>query len=300
MAFRNVLHDISESTEATLKTSILKFRDFCQLQNLDITDLDSFAFTDETLGKFMHYLSERQKSWGTARAYFSRFTTHLRRHNIYDVDENLITEANKKGSALFKEKADEAGVPLCNGAPPMGMVELKYICNKLLMGNRFQERAIIALDWQSLGRISEVAKLFQSQITVLRVTDRSPIIHCLKVDWYRKKTGKDHVLHIVPAVDYRICALHALGCYIILNTMACNELFPQEIIPNKKKTTIVGKVNSLLRSIESDYSDAVDFPPMYTRELTSHSIRKGAITYVGYYSWLNPIWTSLRGGFKPK
>lgn len=145
------------------------------------------------------------------------------------------------------------------------------------------------MDWQSIGRISEVGNLQVCQLH----SDREDLlgINCLKVDWYRDKTSNQHELHVLPAIEPGICGLHSLGCYLMFHTISGDDLFPHD-------TSYATKINTLLRNIESKYKKSL--PPRYTKGLTSHSVRRGTISYLSYFNWINYVWTSIRGGFTPK
>lgn len=140
--YRNIANDVGKSLGRMTGTSIKKFHKFCEIQNIPSHPLSSVMFSEELLGKFMHYLTDKHKSWSTARGYFSRFKCHLKRMNIYSASSTFITEVNRKGLGVFKVKSRELSVPIQEGASPMRIQDLIFICDTLIIESKWEERYI--------------------------------------------------------------------------------------------------------------------------------------------------------------
>ena len=91
----------------------------------------------------------------------------------------------------------------------MSSEDLSDLCNLLFVRNTtkcIQERALLVLQWQALGRVSETTALTYESI------GWHAHYACMTVEMNRQKVDLQHTIHcFLHSNNWLICPLHALG-----------------------------------------------------------------------------------------
>ena len=180
-----------------------------------------FEYYREIFGQFADYLRKIQKvGYGSCLGYVSKVKTHI--CNICEKNRlscdlatgNWFTKLNEKIKKAYVIQISEKGGSLRQGAPPMSSDDLAYLCNVLSRRNTresFSHRCILLIQWQALGRISEVVGMKYSDI---EWNSRS---RCLTITMNRTKVGVMNDINVfLHCKSRRLCPLYALGEFLFI------------------------------------------------------------------------------------
>ena len=163
-------------------------------------------------GMFPSYLLiTRKLKQATAMSYLSQIhkliaercpTTDIMLGRYYkNLRHNTSTTYTKHHQSINTKKS--------NPATPMSSEDLSELCNLLFVRNTtkcIQERALLVLQWQALGRVSETTALTYESI------GWHAHYACMTVEMNRQKVDLQHTIHcFLHSNNWLICPLHALG-----------------------------------------------------------------------------------------
>lgn len=145
---------------STASKHFSKFLTHIRSPYTSLEDIPAEFIKDEMLGLFSDYISKHVpsiKAFNTHDNYIS--AVHVMVVMKYPEKKNSFQMYYKTlRDNIFKEfKAKErsSGIAFSKSAKPMRAHELEYICSKLFMEGNFELRAVFAMDWIGVGRISE-------------------------------------------------------------------------------------------------------------------------------------------------
>lgn len=179
------------------------------LETLTQDELLHFA---SVFGRFPDFLLKTKKiMMGSALSYISqarKIVLELCTQSDINNDR-WYKNLRKQTGKCFTKKHREENTKKSNAAPPMSSEDLSGLCNLLFTRNTTksaQERALLVLQWQALGRVSETTALTYKALGWHKKYD------CLSVVMNREKVDLEHTIHcFLHSHDWLICPLHALG-----------------------------------------------------------------------------------------
>lgn len=124
-------------------------------------------------------------------------------------DDKWYTQLRHQTGKLFNDHHKKTNTKKSNPAQPMSSDDLSDLCHLLFMRNTVksvQERALLVLQWQALGRVSETTQLSYDSL------GWHEKYGCMSVEMNRGKVNLQHTIHcFLHAVNWLVCPLHALG-----------------------------------------------------------------------------------------
>jgi site-specific recombinase XerD len=220
--FEDVAEATSANQLANIRTAVNRFNSFLRKLS-DATKTIYIPFDDQSVeslqkqqtivGQFGGYLySEKKITCGTARNYVSKIRNQIlkRTKNTSDVaDGRWFTQLSRNLNRKFDKRCTTEGTSLSNSAEPLFEADLQRLCEQLFETNTKEavmQRALLILQWQTLGRVSEVTSLPAS-----RLTWYSPY-QCLSIHMSRPKAQKSSDLNVfLHRTSWQHCPLHAIG-----------------------------------------------------------------------------------------
>jgi hypothetical protein len=169
------------------------------------------------------------------------------------------------------------------------MCELLFKNDKDYLHN-YRNRCLLIMQWQTFGRINEVAALRLTDINLFEGDGRHC---CLEVDLCRKKVStKQKNLMFIHRDNWVMCPLHALACYLAVVHVG-NNLF-DSIGPE------ASFVNDLMKKLYVIWGEdsAISTRYLLTPSLTSHSARRGSASSAHAHPEIHLDWLNDRGGWK--
>jgi hypothetical protein len=227
----DINNDVSDSYATSLRTALNHFSKYLKLRQeqgdlslpLDHTQLVSEHVTDELLGKFASYLMKKttMKKGGSVLAMLSKVKVELHRRFC----DNPIFGTGARGYGTLRTKITRRyllqcakdGTKLTDHSVPMTEMDLRWMCRKLLSYHTWEgiiNRCLLVLQWQCMGRITEVAALKFADMAV--VNDSRGSRTAMKIHITRVKTGvQQDMLVFLHAEYWEICPIHALACLVL-------------------------------------------------------------------------------------
>lgn len=233
--YENVGNRCSEKYGKQVQTAVNAYNNFLELlhlhnsrkypyKSLAETPKEHFRNYRETFGMFPRHLLDILKiKHGSANGYVSK-VKNLICSSKYNEESDIGNESwfrklNANTKKIFYEKAIQTGEALSNSAPPMTTEDLNCLATLLLRKNcrtSLSQRCLLVMQWQALGRISEIARMKFLDIS-WNASNSS-----IRIKMKRGKTGKSHDVNIFKhASSWRICPFHALGEYLLLTLYVC-------------------------------------------------------------------------------
>lgn len=235
--FENIGNDRSDSYISTLKTAMNHFDGFLAMESRfsknkenpipeKYADLKPKHITDELLGKFSCYLISAKtkiKKCDSVLANLSKVKVELQRR--FSEDNIACFAVGAQGYTLLRAnitrrfllQCAKNGTKMTDHSVPMQESDLLWMVRKLLSKSTWEginNRCLLVLQWQVLGRIIEIAALLFKNIHV--VDPSRPCKGALSFDITRIKTGvQQDVLVFLHAKHWELCPLHALACLVL-------------------------------------------------------------------------------------
>lgn len=289
------------STEASQRTALASLNNFLKEMNsaepakyphsqLDLYSSDELLNFREAFGRYPDYMMKKQKIMlATAKSYLSQnLKTIVTKCEKTDISQptwykNLRTKTCK----MYSKHHSDTNTKKSNPAPPMSSEDLADLCELLFVRNSIksiQERALLVLQWQALGRVSETTALSYDSLGWHDGYD------ALAVQMNREKVNIEHTIHcFLHSSNWLICPLHALGMRLTIQYIECilthththktasmialagsgSHLFP--FVP---ENGAAAHVNAVLRDLETTERDNARFARAI-KKFTSHSGRSG-------------------------
>lgn len=248
----------------------------------------------EVFGMFPNYLQKEKLMKNTVIGYMSSIHTYI--CNVCpqsDITGSWYASVRDITEKEFKKEAKATNTRVSNPAAPMSSQDLKLLC-KLLFARAdtlsFQQRCLLILQWQALGRVSEITSLtFQS----IEWYDN---FKSLNLTMNRDKVGLEHTIGVfLHCKDWLLCPLHAIAAMIAMGATSSGRLFP--FVP---ESNAASHVNSLLSALcsaaQEDVALGMEFSAL-CKKLTSHSPRSGACTEANENPEMQLQWVVPRGGW---
>ena len=197
-------------------------------------DVPADFYSKDLIGKFACYLVHEKevKSLETALSYVSklkgRLTLDYGAEKLPFLDDSNTFWAKLRANLkrLYLAKCNLSGERLVKSAPPMTKADLKVILHLLLELNTSssnEERCIICLQYQVVGRISEPSAVTKKDIKFVDQDNRT----VLMINITRKKSADMQSLCMIPHYDsYVVCPLHCLATLIVSNGDPSINLYP--------------------------------------------------------------------------
>jgi len=199
----NIANQVGDKLAKSIKTSLNHFNSYVKYLfdkgEVNVAEykskydaspkLTEDFITEDLFAKFADYLMKIKNinKYETTVAYISRVKNILcrdyRNLEIFRTADNWYQRLRSRVLKLYMEKCQKDGTSLKEGAPPMNADDLLKIVTYLIDENTtksFNQRALMVMQWQTVGRITEVAKLQSSDVNV-HITNASNASCCIKV-----------------------------------------------------------------------------------------------------------------------
>jgi hypothetical protein len=286
----------TESQRTTVKNHFKKYVKFLEerggvFQYFTLEDLCAHSpqtFTDDFVGKFVDYIYKKANltSSLTMDSYISQFKAMLLDNGMTSDHHLFKSEYFGKLSKKLRQTYFADGYTR-DEAPSMEIEDLTTFCRFLIEKNEYfglMDRALLCVQWQMIGRISEAV--------ILKTTDLKMAGEILRIHIGRSKTTVAQTLVVFPHPnDFYACPFHALASWILVSK-AEGKLFPSSKVTEEGACKYT---NNLLRELTAE---AMEKEIRVTRDMTSHSTRTGASTYLHMRSDIcNDLDIERRGGW---
>jgi len=239
------------------------------------------------IGQFANYL-EIGRAGSTSTTLFSTFTAMLRNDYHIVIDLNHATRCRDNMMENHNNKCDAAGIDRAKQAPPIQPSELNLFCEILFEEDTLwsiQARAALILQWQTMGRVSEVFSLKMNAFMFCEEIG----IRTVKVNVNRAKVSARNVLRLFVQRDNLFpCPIHALACYVLVHRLSDN------LFPGISASSAAKYMNDTLKQLSSI---ATDRNQKITKSLTSHSLRSGPATFCQQHRDIKEACINERGGW---
>lgn len=216
---------------------------------------------------------------------------------LFDGDSSWYTQLRSNALKKYVERLGH-GEKLVDNAPPLTENDLRLMCEMLMEMNGIEaneQRCMLAMDVQLLGRISEIKDLKYTRMSFVKNKHRTT----LNVGVNRKKQLCHHDLGIVlHATDWLSCVFHSLGTMIAVNKPIGDETFPS--LQGTNESQYCNRLFlSLFKKWEEKFRDDLEemADERLTKKLTSHSPRSGGAQTIDEHPQVNPSWIAPRGGW---
>lgn len=182
--------------------------------SLDTLTNEELLKLREVFGRFPDFLIKFKKiSMNTAKSYISqaRKLVNERCEQSDIMNDRWYKTLRRETCKLYSAHHKATNTKKSNKAPPMSSDDLSGLCSILFAQNTtssVQERALLVLQWQALGRVSETTALTYPSLGWHSRFD------CLSVVMNREKVDLEHTIHcFLHSNNWLICPLHALGTF---------------------------------------------------------------------------------------
>ena len=224
-----------KSTLASQRTALTSFNLFltelnkADPQTYPHTRLDQYSRNElrkfrDVFGRYPHYLLTKQKIMlATAKSYLTQNVKAI----VEQCEETDIRDPvwyktlRDKTCRMYNTYHSETNTKKSNPATPMSSADLAILCELLFIRNSvksIQERALLVLQWQALGRVSEITALSYDSLGWHSGCD------ALSIEMNREKVMVNHTIHcFLHCVNWLICPLHALGKYTAKYFKLCHN-----------------------------------------------------------------------------
>jgi len=309
---RNIGAVTSQSVDRKRTTVINHFNEFMAIhheENDEQHPYSTFAAavqnkeymeSEDMLGAFGDYLSIGRSASQSAGC-FSTFMAMLRNDYRMSIRADFVTRCRTIISKEFLEKCVREGKDPENNARPMTMYDLSLYSEILFKQSTFagmQSRAALILQWQTLGRVSEVFALKLSDITYCKEINANN--RALMVNVNRMKVSARNKLRLfIHKTNPFACPLHAMASYILVARIS-NDLFPDIDSDGAARIT-----NAMLKSLRealarrrsAAVSNFQDEDDNEQKQYTSHSLRSGGSTFLSEHRDIKSEYINERGGW---
>jgi len=225
-----------KSTEASQRTALASLNNFLKEMNaaepqkyphaqLDQYSSDELLNFREAFGRYPDYMMKKQKIMlATAKSYLSQnLKTIVTKCEKSDISNpTWYKNLRDKTCKMYTKYHSDTNTKKSNPAPPMSSEDLADLCELLFVRNSIksiQERALLVLQWQALGRVSETTALSYESLGWHDGYD------ALAVQMNREKVNIEHTIHcFLHSSNWLICPLHALGTLLTLRYTAVRNI----------------------------------------------------------------------------
>ena len=211
----------------------------------------------------------------------------------------------------YRKESVESGVKFVEGAPIMTSRYLSYICRKCLMDQNFELRCFFLMDKFGVGRCTEVSCIllasFHSLLNHLMLRVHKSIMEQLQriLGWWWRCSVPMHRRVSFEDRNYRWPMSNAWSKELWNMRHSCNCKPCMHVNqPRSEYLSETGNhvINMELARIEQQWrvdSDA-EKPGKFTKDMTSHSIRKLAKNILARETKLPEQYADLRAGLSRK
>jgi hypothetical protein len=260
-------------------------------------------FISDVLDRFATYLIDvaALKKCNSALGYLSKIKTKIMKdHKTEQLfgDGKWYRDIRTKVKQKYLSMCHKNGTALVDHAPPMTETD-QLIMGKLLVARNTresdQDRGILILQKQTIGRVSETSRLKYTNIKMCKLSNRIRKVSCFVFTITRLNTGLQHSINIfLHAYSWVLCPVHAIATIIA----TCNN--PSvEIFPNIPEGSEASYVNRLLEDLFQSWQSSIgsEGAQQLTKELTSHSGRSGGAQDASDHKDVQIQWIIPRGIF---
>ena len=175
--------------------------------------------------------------------------------------------------------------------------DLSYICRRCLADKNYELRCFFLMDKFGVGRCTEGTTLLWSNFKEYSEDDEDAQCPC--IEWFRSKTGTMDDLCLMPDPRcFETCVIHAIASH------ACLAINPGPNIFTYRYLSETGNhvINMELKRIEQYWQADSDRekPSKFTKNLSTHSIRKLSKNILARQTKLPEQYADLRAGVSPK
>ncbi len=303
----NVAEDVGASYEKTLKTALNHFKaylEYIKLPNSSALTLETLRkedITEDFFGKFGAYLMTKTsiKKCDSALANLSKIKVHLDKIYkglpIFALGQTFYATLRQRITKRYMLACAASNTKMNDHSVPMQEMDLLWLCGSLFRKNTWEgivNRCLLVLQWQVLGRISEVSKLTFDDI---KYRSRKATPSCLAISLSRVKVGIQHeVLVLVHATHWEVCPVHALAC-LVVGCVNSTNLF--SVIAQGSEASYTNRLLALLSTEYNATSEDNDLDWELSEHLTSQSTRSGSATFANEHSEMQTQWIIPRGGW---
>jgi hypothetical protein len=235
--YENLGEKVGKASQSSQRSACNKFDKFLsELQTIDSHSCPHTTlaeFSDDELGRFQNifgrfpsFMLKDKLSMNTALHYLSQVHCFIRKRNrgsdIFYPE--WYSHLNTQLENMYNKHASDTNTCIANSAPPMTESELHTLCKMLFARGTLvssSQRSLLVLQWQALGRVSDITNMPMSRI------DWYSNFDCLQLLMHRPKTNTDHPITVfLHSSDWLLCPLHALAMQIAFCSSSSERLFP--------------------------------------------------------------------------
>jgi hypothetical protein len=236
---------------------------------------DEFRSFRDVFGMYPDYLRQENLMLNTVWGYMSAIHGYIcKKCPQSDINGSWYGSVRDATEKMFKKQARDTNTRVSNPAAPMSSQDLKLLCKILFIRGdtlSFQQRCLLVLQWQALGRVSEITSLTFASV------EWYDNFKCLNLTMNRDKVGLEHTIGVfLHCREWLLCPIHAVASMIAMGATSSDRLFP--FVP---ESNAASHVNSLLSALcaaaQQDVQLGMEFSAL-CKKLTSHSPRSGATT----------------------
>ena len=308
-----ITEEIQEQYKVTQQTALNRFNEFLQHQH--VSDPEHYTFTEYSkdelstceivskfLDEFANWLLKVRKvpAFSTVSQYLSKVKMKITRDHKHS--QTLIfgngqwyKDIRTKVASAYMKKCAEEGTPLVQHAKQLtedDLLIMSSLCFKKNSVQADQDRGILIMQRQTIGRVSETSKIKCASVKLYtRTRPKKRRNHTLVIN--RQKTSTQQELNIIMhANSWLLCPIHALGSLLVTSENGSPYIFPN--IPVGSEATYV---NRLLKSLYAAWSSDENRDPLQvlSAHLSSHSGRSGGAQDAQDCVGIQIQWVILRG-----
>lgn len=303
----NIAEDVGTSYEKSLKTAIKHFNSYldyvAKTEGKDVFDFETLTaedVTEDLIGKFGSYLMKKTKIRKCDSALQNLSKVKVALHKKFPLllmfapGQPFYSNLRQRITQRYLKQCVADGTQMTDHSVPMREDDLLWMCRRLFRHNSRESmanRCLLVLQWQVMGRISEISRLRYDDIN--HVADKRSR-NSIKINLARVKVGVQQELIVFQhATEWEICPLHALACAILFGA-SDTDVFNSVLVGGEAAYT-----NRLLTSLSSENkSDEEDTDSWTLRDnLSSQSARSGSATFANEHPQMQTQWLVQRGGW---
>jgi hypothetical protein len=305
--YENLGEKVGKASQSSQRSACNKFDKFLsELQTIDSHSCPHTTlaeFSDDELGRFQNifgrfpsFMLKDKLSMNTALHYLSQVHCFIRKRNrgsdIFYPE--WYSHLNTQLENMYNKHASDTNTCIANSAPPMTESELHTLCKMLFARGTLvssSQRSLLVLQWQALGRVSDITNMPMSRI------DWYSNFDCLQLLMHRPKTNTDHPITVfLHSSDWLLCPLHALAMQIAFCSSSSERLFP--LVPLNNPAQYINNLLGDLCSASEEFPEMAHEISLLKKKLTSHSNRAGPTTHAQEHPEIELQWCVPRGGWE--
>lgn len=275
----NIAEDVGTSYEKSLKTAIKHFNSYldyvAKTEGKDVFDFETLTaedVTEDLIGKFGSYLMKKTKIRKCDSALQNLSKVKVALHKKFPLllmfapGQPFYSNLRQRITQRYLKQCVADGTQMTDHSVPMREDDLLWMCRRLFRHNSRESmanRCLLVLQWQVMGRISEISRLRYDDIN--HVADKRSR-NSIKINLARVKVGVQQELIVFQhATEWEICPLHALACAILFGA-SDTDVFNSVLVggeaayTNRLLTSLLLRINPMKKTQTLGLFETI-FPP---------------------------------------